>query len=298
MLRSILNLLIYHHLIVSVNKHLKLNYYNECISEIYLEMQPNWSNLKTQNKVPYSRIAYLSTDRLRVKHETICSLKKKGLGCSFCSIPLSKTTFNMDDIKEVINNLLDKPKFRHILIGGGSGNPDTEYKQIIEISKSIRAVNSNIPIYLMSLPPLKADILMQYKSAGITEIAFNIEIWNRSLAKELMPGKGLIPLELYLRALKEGTKIWGTTGNVRTALIVGLDNMDTLLEGVEYLSKQGIQPMISIFRPMVNTKLEALVPPSNKVLLSFYEKAQDICKQHNLKLGPTCDACKNNMLAI
>lgn len=283
---------------VSVNKHLKLNYYNECISEIYLEMQPNWSNLKTQNKVPYSRIAYLSTDRLRVKHETICSLKKKGLGCSFCSIPLSKTTFNMDDIKEVINNLLDKPKFRHILIGGGSGNPDTEYKQIIEISKSIRAVNSNIPIYLMSLPPLKADILMQYKSAGITEIAFNIEIWNRSLAKELMPGKGLIPLELYLRALKEGTKIWGTTGNVRTALIVGLDNMDTLLEGVEYLSKQGIQPMISIFRPMVNTKLEALVPPSNKVLLSFYEKAQDICKQHNLKLGPTCDACKNNMLAI
>ena len=150
----------------------------------------------------------------------------------------------------------------------------------------------------MSLPTLKADILMQYKSAGITEIAFNIEIWNRSLAKELMPGKGLIPLELYLRALKEGTKIWGTTGNVRTALIVGLDNMDTLLEGVEYLSKQGIQPMISIFRPMVNTKLEALVPPSNKVLLSFYEKAQDICKQHNLKLGPTCDACKNNMLAI
>lgn len=283
---------------VNVNKHLELNYYDKFISEIYLEMQPDWSNLKTQNNVPYSRIAYLSTDRLRIKHETVCSLKKKGLGCRFCSIPISKATFNMDDLKEVINKLLVKPKFRHILIGGGSGNPDTEYEQILEISKSIRSVNPNIPIYLMSLPPLKADILMQYKSVGITEIAFNIEIWNRSLAKKLMPGKGLIPLELYLHALKEGTKIWGTTGNVRTALIVGLDNMDTLLEGVEYLSKHGIQPMISVFRPMANTKLESLVPPSNKALLSFYEKAQNICKQYNMKLGPTCDACKNNMLAI
>lgn len=283
---------------VNSDKHLELKYYDKLISEINIEMQADWNNLTTKNNIAYSKIAYLSTDRLRIKHEAICEMKKKGQGCSFCGIPISKTNFNMDDLKEVIENLLMKPTFRHILIGGGSGNPYTEYKHIIGISKFIRSINPDIPIYLMSLPPFETEILEQYKEEGINEVAFNIEIWDRTLAQKIMPGKGRIPLELYLHSLKEATKLWGTTGNVRTALIIGLDNSNTLLEAIQFLCKNGIQPMLSVFRPMPNTKLESWVPLSNKELLSFYEKAQSICKQYNLKLGPVCDACKNNMLAI
>ena len=150
----------------------------------------------------------------------------------------------------------------------------------------------------MSLPPKKPEILEQYKNSGISEVAFNIEIWNRELAREIMPCKGSIPLETYLTALKESTILWGSTGNVRTALIVGLDKTETLLEGVQLLCQNGIQPMISVFRPMSNTKLCAFVPPSNSDLLSFYYRAQKICARYHLQLGPTCDACKNNMLAI
>lgn len=150
----------------------------------------------------------------------------------------------------------------------------------------------------MSLPPFRTDVLDSYKNAGINEIAFNIEIWDRELAQEIMPGKGQIQLETYLSVLKAATKLWGTTGNVRTALIVGLNSSETLLEGIQILCKNGIQPMLSVFRPMKNTKLESFVPLSNTALLSLYEEAENICQQYNLKLGPTCDACKNNMLAI
>lgn len=201
-------------------------------------------------------------------------------------------------LKEVISNLLVNPEFRHILIGGGSGDPNIESKKIIDISEFIRAINPEIPIYLMSLPPFEKDVLGKYKRAGINEIAFNIEIWDRSIAKKIMPGKGQISLEIYLSVLKAATELWGTTGNVRTALIVGLNNSETLFEGIQILCENGIQPMLSVFRPMKNTKLESFVPPTNKVLLSIYEKAQNICGQYNLKLGPICDACKNNMLAI
>lgn len=283
---------------INSDKHLELNYYNKTISKINIEMQANWNNLLTKNNVTYSTIAYLSTDRLRLKHEVACELKKKGHGCAFCSVPVSRKNFNMDDLKEVIEKLLPNPEFRHILIGGGSGDPIIEYKKIIGISKFIRTINSDIPIYLMSLPPFETNVLEKYKEAGINEISFNIEIWNRTLAQKLMPGKGQISLETYLHALQDATKLWGTTGNVRTALIVGLDNSETLLEGIRILCKNGIQPMLSVFRPMKNTELESLVPPPNKMLLSIYERAQNICMQYNLKLGPTCDACKNNMLAI
>lgn len=56
--------------------------------------------------------------------------------------------------------------------------------------------------------------------------------------------------------------------------------------------------MLSVFRPMPNTKMSSLVPLSNTDLLELYNEAQKICRQHNLQLGPSCNACKNNMLAI
>lgn len=278
--------------------HIALFYYEQLLSEINIEMQPCWNNKATQNNIPFGKIAYLSSDRLRIKHESVCEFKKTGKGCSFCSIPINPTFFCINDIKEVTAELLKCPTFRHILIGGGSGKIDTEYKSIIEISKFIRTIDPEIPIYLMSLPPTDVKILEEYKDAGITEVAFNIEIWNRKLAQKLMPGKGYISLNSYLNILKASTLLWGTTGNVRTALIVGLDNSKTLLDGIQILCENGIQPMLSVFRPMPNTKLNAFVPLSNTSLLAFYNKAQKICKQYNLQLGPACDACKNNMLAI
>ena len=283
---------------INFENELELSYYDEPLSKITVEMQPKWANLHTKNNIIYSKMAYLSTDRLRIKHEPVCYLKKVGKGCAFCSIPVSKTQFDSQDLKEVIEYLLSNPTFRHILIGGGSGNPLIEYKQIIEISKFIRSKNTKIPIYLMSLPQTSMKILKKYKKAGINEVAFNIEIWNRELAKKIMPGKGDIPLETYLQALCNATKLWGTNGNVRTALIVGLNDFESLIESIQVLCQNGIQPMLSVFRPMKNTKLESYVPPSNSELFFIYEKAQSICTYYNLKLGPSCNACKNNMLSI
>lgn len=277
---------------------LSLYYYEKKISEITIEMQPKWSNKKTKNGIPYTRIAYLSTDRLRIKHESVCTFKKDGKGCYFCNLPKSVLDFTTDDFEEILDNLLQEPTFRHILIGGGSGNPDTEAEQIISVTNMIRARNHNIPIYLMSIPPQKVDVLANYKKAGITEVAFNIEIWDRQLAKKIMPGKGNISLEHYLNILEESTKLWGKNGNVRTALIVGLNQHECLLEATRHLCSLGIQPMFSIFRPMINTKLESIVPPSNQELWTLYHEASSICQKYNLELGPMCKECRNNMLSI
>ncbi|MDE7287281.1 MAG: radical SAM protein, partial [Lachnospiraceae bacterium] len=276
-----------------------LYYYGQLLSEISIEMQPEWNERLTQNGIPYRKIAYLSTDRLRIKHESICIFKSQEHGCYFCNVPKSTSNhlFMMEDFSEVIHELFVDRKFRHILIGGASAPEEREIQQILFITQLIRNEDAFIPIYLMCLPPSNKDTLKRYKDAGITEVAFNIEIWDRKLAEILMPGKGKIPLEVYMDALIESTKLWGKSGNVRTALIVGLNNTDSLLEAIETLCKHGIQPMLSIFRPMENTKLYPIVPPSNEKLLDIYNHAQIICEKYGLKLGPSCDACKNNMLA-
>lgn len=277
---------------------LSLYYYDRFLSEIELEFKPRWDNLYTDQGIPYNKIAYLSTDRLRLKHEPVCIYKKQGKGCHFCNIPISNTVWQQKDIDEVIECLFRMPGFRHVLIGGGTGNEAEEERHILHIAGEIRKKNKNMPIYVMSIPPKDISVLRKYYAAGITEVAFNIEIWNRSLAERLMPGKGQIPLDRYMTMLKESTKLWGKNGNVRTALIVGLNGTDDLMNGIETLCECGIQPMLSVFRPICGTTLEKMVPPSDDTLLNIYYSAQDICRQYGLKLGPTCDACKNNMLAI
>lgn len=283
---------------IHFNDKLALYYYDKKISEITIEMQPQWSNKQTRNGIPFTRIAYLSTDRLRLKHESVCVFKKSGNGCFFCNVPEQSMNFTKADFDEVLDTLLPNPTFRHILIGGGSGDPILEAKQIISVAKMIRTRNKNIPIYLMSLPPKNTETLKEYKEAGITEVAFNIEIWDRNLAQKIMPGKGKIPLQHYLDILKESTSLWGKNGNVRTAFIVGLNQSQLLLEATECLCKLGIQPMFSIFRPMSGTKLEAMVPPSNQTLLSVYQDVIKICKKYHMEPGPTCKDCRNNMLAL
>lgn len=276
-----------------------LYYYDQLISEINIEMQPEWNEKFTQSGVSYSKIAYMSTDRLRIKHESLCIFKLQEKGCYFCNIPKSQSAsvFTLKDISEVIHELFKKQNFRHILIGGASASANEEVQQILSIVRLIRQENSQIPIYIMCLPPSEKSVLKEYKNAGVNEVAYNIEIWDREIAKKIMPGKGTIPLEHYMEILKESTKLWGTSGNVRSALIVGLNSTETLLKAIKTLCANGIQPMLSIFRPMINTKLYPIVPPSNTELLDIYCQAQKICMEYGLELGPTCNACKNNMLA-
>lgn len=284
--------------IIHYEGDLVLYYYDEKLCDISIEMQPKWTVKKTRNDVPFTRIAYLSTDRLRLKHESVCTFKRSGKGCFFCNVPEQNLTFNQADFDEVLDELLPYPSFRHILIGGGSGDPSSEAEQIISIAKMIRARNKSIPIYLMSLPPQNSQVLKAYKEAGITEVAFNIEIWDRNLAQKIMPGKGKIPLEHYLDILTESTKLWGKDGNVRTAFIVGLNQKELLLNATDFLCKHGIQPMFSIFRPMPGTKLEAMVPPPNEMLLSLYRDITKICEKYHMEVGPMCKECRNNMLAL
>ena len=68
---------------INANRNIELHYYDNPISEIKLEMQADWTGLLTSNDIPYSNIAYLSTDRLRLKHETVCNLKNTEKGVVF-----------------------------------------------------------------------------------------------------------------------------------------------------------------------------------------------------------------------
>lgn len=267
------------------------------ISEIEISFIPSTLiNKYTKSRVPYDAIINLANDRIRINPAPICIYKKKKLACKFCNLPVENPSYCFEDIKEVIDYCLDHVEFRHFLIGGGTYSLQGGWEIILKIARHIR-LKSTKDIYLMSVPPKEPQILNKLKHAGITEVAFNLEIFDRELATDIMPGKGTIDLAQYMSAFEHSTKLWGKNGQVRSLLIYGLDTEENFINGIKQLCKIGVEPIISIFRPLENTELASLNPPSTLDIFSIYHKCQKIVQEYSMILGPDCPQCQNNTLS-
>ena len=274
-----------------------LTHYGKIISKVKYDFPDPLCNKQTKNGVPYSAIAFFANERLQINHEPVCFYKKHGISCKFCGLSIDEIFFEEEDVYEVIDCYLNTIKFKSFLIGGASNIYTDGWEIIIKIARYISS-HSSKPIYLMSPPPPQKEILYQLKEAGITEIAFNIEMFDRSVAKLLMPGKGRIPLNLYRSMLEEAVKIWGENGHVRSILVVGLENKNSLLDGVKYLAQHGIQPILSPFGPRPDTELKDIIPLSSEELVQIFYNVRDICQPYRLKPGPDNEECQNNTLSI
>lgn len=278
--------------------NLGLFYRGQRISPVALDMMDPHSKCCTKSGVPYQSISFWATDRLRIHHTISCIFKKLDLGCRFCEVPKKSSSCGLQDIYEVIDFYLQNAdNFRHFLIGGGSEPLDQEAERVTKVVAHIRS-KSDKPIYLMCLPPRDLSALKAWKDAGVTEVAFNLELFDRNLAEQYMPGKGRIPLSQYLSALENSTTLWGREGNVRTLFIAGLESAESLLRGVEAVSSRGIMPILSVFRALKGTATEDLVPPPNTWLLDIFQRGEKICQCYQLHLGPSCPACQNNTLSL
>lgn len=274
-----------------------LSYYSERILDVQVRLKDPIGEMRTKHGIPYHDITYLGNDRLRVYHRAGCYFKDQGTDCRFCDIPQDNRVFALEDILQALDAYQDHPRIRHYMIGGGSASPDDSFKMILAISEHIRSTTGK-PIYLMSLPPKDSQILNKLKEAGITEVAFNLESFDRRLAQRFMPGKGAIPLAVYENAFRTAVELWGTQGNVRTIFVVGLEPPESLLLGVSYVTKLGVSPILSLFRPIEGTPLQNLLAPSDGEIWYIYQRAKEICRSRGLPLGPVCPYCQDNTLAV
>lgn len=267
------------------------------------------------NKHSYSEIAYLSTDRLRVHLTNACCFKtiNKNGGCKFCNIEINDNPNQItpNDISEVVrkyiadekNNTDSLIKLRHFLIGGQTlNNCDNSIVDTAKQLSNYRFMSK----YVMSVP-LKSSTVIELIKAGVSEFAYNIEIFDEKCRLKYMPEKGKISVENYFKSLVETKNLLVNLAPtyqkkiVRTMIIVGLEPDETLLEGIRRVIKSEIEPMLSVFRPLPNTPLEDFNAPSIKSVLELYSVVNDIMIEENTsikKLGPECVCCQNNTVSM
>ena len=282
---------------LSPDDSLMLTYYGQRVISVSVRAPDVVGTNQTNTGVFYHEITYLTNDRLRVYQRPGCYFKDCDLGCKFCDIPKDARSFSLEDILQTVDEYRNHPKVRHYLIGGGSTAPGDDFHIAAEIAKHITKTTHK-PIYLMSLPPVRTEQLDILKDAGVTEVAFNLELYDRTLAKKCMPGKGQIPLAVYDAAFQYATQLWGKTGNVRTLFVVGLEPTSSLLAGVEHVAQLGVAPVLSLFRPVPGTPLQNTLAPSDDEIWYLYQRSKEICRHYGLELGPSCPYCEDNTLKV
>lgn len=281
-----------------VGDDLQLFYYTYNICNVKIKCADPIASKFTTNNIPVKEICLVATDRLRIQHNYFCTFKENNIPCKFCEVQNIQHIFSVDDIIDAIDIYFQEPKeFNHILIGGLSNIVGYEKENILRIVSQIRKY-SLMPIYLMILPPNDIKDIDEYVEAGITEMGFNLECFDRKRASFYMPGKGKISLKQYEDALKYAVKKLGRNGAVRSALVIGLESDESVLEGVDFLCSLGVAPIFSVFRPIHGTEMQDIVPYSNERLFKLVKKAEEICEKYGMKMGPGCIACQNNTLSF
>lgn len=275
----------------------KLVFCNTELTEVTFQPHDPKADLLTKDGHHYSEIAYLNPDRLRIFFRSGCAMQQSGNGCRFCDLIGPKVPFKSNEIYEVLDVYLQAQGFRHILIGGGSNPIGNDATDVLALIHHIRRA-SQMDIYLMSLPITSADVLHALFEAGLTEIAFNIEVFDRSLAQRLMPGKGAIPLSVYQDALRKAVALWGRDGAVRSAVLLGFESKDSFAKGIQMLCEIGVSPILSVFRPAPGTPLANYMSLDENEVFQYYIIAQQICDEYGIALGPSCPTCQNNTVAL
>lgn len=256
----------------------------------------------TRGGVPFSKVGYFSTDRLRLHLTNYCRFKRNDEGCRFCNMETDsdECAITAKDLREVVYAYYQAKQPRHYLIGGQSAAEDVAPDKLIETIGAIRYVDKSHSINAM-IVPCDPRTMQEMKRVGLNEITCNIEIYNDALRAKYMPGKGRIPVATYFDLLQRAEAEFNrpdSRDNVRSMLIVGLEPESSTMECVEELVKRGVQPLLSVFRPLPETQLADLVPPAMDKLCALFRKAEEVCKKRGLHLGPPCRHCQNNTLSL
>lgn len=279
------------------NKYIIRSAQSSC--EAKLVTPPDLSSLASTDGTPYDKIGTFQIDRVRISAYKGCIFGALKLECKFCEIgDIRKLKKNkLENINEFISHVEQNCKHvRHFLVSGGTPS-DTGWDHFIDVCKEIRRVSSK-SIYAMFSPPPMLNLIDEMVQAGVSEVAINLEFYNREVAAEIIPGKAKDSRERYFEALERSVKLLGDRGAVRSILIVGLEDYNDTLRGVRELVTRGVTPILSIFKPLKGTALEHVPPPNLEALVNIWEGSQKICEEYGQTLGPLCPPCQSNTLAI
>jgi len=287
------------------NESIVLKKRKNIITHVTTLPRPAFYDKHTSDGIPMKKIGSIRADRLSIGINDSCIFwADKNLRCKFCAIghnPESRIAMRtLSQVMETIGAALNDPirPCKHLYLSGGA--LPGEDRGISLYSTYIKEIKENfdLHIHLNPMPPKDVTAIDSLFKAGLDEISFNIEVFDELIALEMIPGKyRAVPRSQYTRSLDYAVDLFGEK-KVSSCLVIGLEDVHSAVDGVEFLVSRGVIPKLSIFRPIIGSLLQGCNPPDLHFLLEVYHESEEIAKEYGLPLGPLCIPCQMHSLVI
>lgn len=134
----------------------------------------------------------------------------------------------------------------------------------------------------MTSPPHDLEKLRLQADAGITTMAINLEVYSEEAFRIQCPGKFRIGRDTYMKALLQSVEVFGP-GHAWTNFVLGLEPLDTLLQGCAALAEQGVVPGASVLHFDEGAAVRQVLPPTYEEAVRFYQDLARLYRQYDVR---------------
>jgi len=229
-----------------------------------------------------------------------CVFGAIGRPCQFCTYEMMNPRPLPPDIfVQMFLELVKEKEIRALAIGPGTPNlRDHGIRYIVKLIQALRTHWAG-PISVELVPPHDLRDLTRLIDEKIGSLIMSIEIWNDKRREELCPGKSYVSKHHYLEAWKAAIRLLGR-GRVSSVLLIGLDEIASIKEGIDAMVELGVVPTLIPFRPYPGIPLSAINPPDPDTYLALARYNVKALAQANIgpKMQVGCTECGGCSLEI
>ncbi|MBL4775388.1 MAG: DASS family sodium-coupled anion symporter [Mariprofundus sp.] len=222
-------------------------------------------------------------DRLLMLHPFLgCGFfSQPGKACQYCQYdsmmnePVPPLRDPLELVEAVRAALAEREVDTVYLYNGYSPSDDVGLRRLVPVIALLRKHLGHRQIALETVAPSDVQVIDELYEAGLDIFVCNLEINDADKFAEICPGKMAIGgQEAIYHALAYARSVF-RAGAVVSHLIVGLEPLQSTIDGMKKLVEQGIVPMLLPFRPLPGTPLSERKLPSlddvEQALLVQYE---------------------------
>ena len=277
----------------------------------------DWQDEPLSNGLPASTfLPGISHEIINLIFYLSCNNYNTGRGCKYCNLfanPLSQ----MSDVfplalqeswakhqAEAIKVAIDHGWNGHIALSGGALPPTARVRYLDFLKLSLDALRNvlgdqrfgELDVVYNHYPPERFEDMEEWKKLGIKRTAIDLEVMDPAYFPVMCPGKAAYkPHEFWKSAQDASVEVFGPFANTTGNIILGIEPMSSVLDGVEERLARGVMPRPVIFCSAPNSEYWGFRPPTADWLIEVTERMATSYLEHidfanhaaGIESGPT-----------
>ncbi len=256
-----------------------------------------WLDDKLSNGLPISTVLpAMSSEIINVVFTLSCMNYSSGRGCRYCNLfanPLSKKLLMLplDVLKswakyeaEAVKVATDNGWEGFLAVSGGALPPAHRKEYLDRLEIVLDAIREALGektfakqrVMYNHYPPENFSEMYDWKEFGIKGTSIDLEVMDPAYFAAICPGKNAYKPHAYWKEAQEASvEVFGPYLNSTGCLVVGIEPMSSLVEGVEERLSKGVMPFPLSYYSAPGSAYTGFRPPTADWFVEASEKMAD-----------------------